>query len=151
MTVRELFEKDIFCDYLEVTVRENGGERWIYNYRIGKNVSNAVHDDCKINGEWKHMNRCVVPQKKTERKSPNGLMGVLIPVAPEKAPKEVMDLEVYNFRFGHLFIETDHKGRSDWHGLDINAYPKGWSLPEITMPEPLIMKNQITLFDDTEE
>ena len=155
MTVQELFEKDLFCDFLEVTVRENGCGKWLYQYRIGENVQNAVHDDMFVDGEWKHMGRCVVPHNRTERKLPNGLMGVLIPKRPDKAGamKDVADLEVCNFRISHLFCEVEHRGRGDWHGLDIMAYPKGWTKPE--QPRPI--KNdeteleQISLFDKESE
>lgn len=151
MTVQELFEKDMFCDFLEVTVREDGCGKWLYQYRIGENVTNAVHDDIFVDGEWKHMNRCVVPNKRTERRMPNGLQGVMIPKNPDKAGalKDVADLEVYGFRISSLFCEIEHKRSGDWHGLAIEAYPKGWVKPE----PPRALKSeptdeeQITLFD----
>ncbi len=150
MTVQELFEKDMFCDFLEVTVREDGCGKWLYQYRIGENVTNSVYDDLFINGKWKRFERCVVPSNRTERRTPNNLKGVLIPKKPEKALKEVGDLEVYGFRISHLFCEIEHRRSGDWHGLAIEAYPKGWQKPE----PPRLLKNeeqtdeeQITLFD----
>lgn len=151
MTVQELFEKDMFCDFLEVTVREDGCGKWLYQYRIGANVTNAVHDDIFVDGQWKNMGRCVVPSKRTERRMPNGLQGVIIPKNPDKAGalKDVADLEVYGFRISSLFCEIEHRRSGDWHGLAIEAYPKGWVKPE----QPRVLKSeptdeeQITLFD----
>jgi len=37
MTVKELVDAAIFCDLVEVVIRENGGHgKWIQGYRIGK-------------------------------------------------------------------------------------------------------------------
>lgn len=136
MTIGELIEKTIFCDYLDVTIRENGEGKWIYQYCVGENAQNCKYDDVLINGKWVRTEKNLYFKEPTEFRKPNGLLGKIIPKKPEKAPKEVLELEINEFQAMTVFSE-----RNRW-GIFATAYPKGWTKPE---PEQK-PTNQMTLF-----
>lgn len=140
MTVGELLEKSIFCGFLEVTIRENGCGQWIYRYIVGEKAIVGKYDQLNIKGEWKCFEKCITPDETCEFRTNVGgghyLVGKIIPKKVEKTPKEVLQLEVSDWRCMDLWCE-----RSEW-GLYITAYPKGWTKPE---PEQK-PTNQMTLF-----
>ena len=139
MTVRELLEKTIFCDYLEITIRENGEGRFIYEYRVGEAAQNSKYDEIRIKNEWKRADKCATFSEPVEVRTPNGtnyLYKKIIPKKPEKAPKEILDLEISYFRPTYL-----HSMDNKW-GIWATAYPKGWTAPE---PERKPTE-QLTLF-----
>lgn len=125
MTVAELLEKSYFCDYLEVTIRENGEGQWIYQYIIGENVRLGVYSEVNINGEWRRANG-IIDKACEYRKPISGgrfLNGKVFPKEPKKSPKEVMELEISEWRCMTIWSERDR-----W-GLFITAFPKGWTKP----------------------
>ncbi len=128
MTVKELLEHDRGCDALEVTIREDGCGLYKYRYLVGENVTCAVYDELKIGNKWVQMQKCVRPDKATEARTMNGggryLKKWIIPKKPEKAPPEVLALQIFSFDITRIWSYTN------WHGLSINAYPTGWTGPE---------------------
>ena len=139
MTVSELLEKSYFCDYLEVTIRKDGEGEWIYRYIVGERVRLGVYDEVNLDEKWKSA-RGIVIDKACEYRNPIGggrfLTGKVFPKDPKKSPKEVMNLEVSEWRCMTIWSEQNH-----W-GLFITAYPKGWTKP---LPEQK-PSEQITLF-----
>ena len=139
MTVAELLEKSFFCDYLEVTIRENGEGLWIYQYIVGEHVRLGLYTEINVEGEWKSARGYVIDKTYEWRKENGGgnkLTGKVFAKEPKKAPKEVMELEVSDWRCMTVWSESNH-----W-GLFITAFPKGWQKP---LPEQK-PSQQTTLF-----
>ena len=142
MTVGELLEKSIFCGYLEVTVRENGAGQWIYRYIVGEEAKIGKNDELFIKDKWTCFEKCITPDDVYEFRSVCGgghyLNGRIIPKKVEKTPKEVLQLEISDWRCMDLWCK-----KSEW-GLYVTAYPKGWTKPEpIQKPKDT---EQMTLF-----
>ena len=140
MTIKELIEKAALCDLLEVTIRENGEGKWVYQYKIGEEASCSKYDELYIDGEWKTAPKCFAPNQPLEFRHPCGgghsLPGRIIPKDPKKAPKEVMELEICDFQAMTVFSKRNY-----W-GIFATAYPKGWTKP-IQEEKPT---EQMTLF-----
>lgn len=142
MTVRELLEKTILCDYLEITIRENGEGRWIYQYLVGEEAMTKKYDELLVDGKWRSPEKCFKPNQTMEFRSVCGgghyLPGRIIPKDPKKAPKEVQDLEINDFQAMTVFSKRNH-----W-GIFASVYPKGWTKPEPERKQEAT--EQLTLF-----
>ena len=140
MTIRELIEKTIFCDYLEITIRKDGEGEWIYQYKVGEDATTSRFEEILIDGKWRSTEKCFKPNQALEFREVIGggryLPGRIIPKDPKKAPKEVLDLELNEFQAMTVFSK-----RNRW-GIFATAYPKGWTAPE---PERK-QTEQLTLF-----
>lgn len=146
MTVKELLEV-AWCDGVEIIIRENGDGKWIYAYKIGKEVQVGKYD--YING--KQSGRFFKPEKAVEvcRYDGNCRM-LIIPKDVKKLPKEVKDLKVAMFRESYI-------GPNIEHGFEINCFPKGF-IPPLEMlrsDQAKLNTEQLSLFDtnnnETEE
>lgn len=110
MTVRDLVQgagDDL--EGMQITVRENGGGKWIQGFRISKKAR-LYPVDCRIEEREKHPwaketclrgygFNCEVPQGEvlTVYQPPMDFPIRVMCIEPKKAPKDVLDLEVKSY------------------------------------------------------
>ena len=130
MTVKELVDAAIFCDVVEIVIRENGGHgKWLQGYRIGK--------EAKIYpSELTREVREIMEIESYESKTYNCKPGEVLPVFKgnnlpmkvickdvKKIPEEIGNLEVADFIPRKVYPIHMNSLTSNNHELEINCYP----------------------------
>lgn len=135
MTVRDLVQAagdDL--EGMQITVRENGGGRWIQGFRISKKAR-LYPSDCRIEEREKHPwaqescsrgygFNCEVPQGEVLTVyQPNLNFPIKVMcVDPGKAPKDVLDLEVKKYLPRNLPTIHGNSLFNNEFCLEIDAY-----------------------------
>ena len=135
MTVRDLVQgagDDL--EGMQITVRENGGGKWIQGFRISKKAR-LYPSDCRIEEREKHPwaketclrgygFNCEVPQGEvlTVYQPPMDFPIRVMCIEPKKAPKDILDLEVKSYLPRNLPTIHGHALFNNEFCLEIDAY-----------------------------
>ena len=130
MTVKELVDAAIFCDVVEIVIRENGGHgKWLQGYRIGKE---AKIYPSELTREVREIMEIESYQSKTYHCKPGEVLPVFkgndLPMKVickdvSKIPEEIGRLEVADFIPRKVYPIHKDSLTSNKHELEINCYP----------------------------
>lgn len=139
MKIYDLLYSSILCDYLEITIRENGVGKWIYQYIITEHPCLGLYSEVFVKDRWIDSRSIVISEPLEWRKEVGGgnkLGGLVLPFDPYKVDKVFLNLYVCDWRCMNI-----HSAQNRW-GLFVSAYPDGFSQPI----KPKSISNQLTLF-----
>lgn len=137
MTVGELIKVSPYCELIEVVIRMNGCGKWIYGYRVGKDVkiypaeySAEVKELRSLKEYTPYPNTKIVKLKDGDvfqigREYDQSMkMKVICVDIQKRLPKEVADLEVYEAKPGKVHMESKIGDWNSWeHTYYINCFP----------------------------
>lgn len=130
MTVKELVDAAIFCDVVEIVIRENGGHgKWIQGYRIGKEAkvypSELTMEIRELMGLESYKSKtyyCKTGEVLDVNRAAALPMKVICKDV-RKMPEEIGNLEVASFIPRHVpYIHRDSLV-SNAHEMEIDCYP----------------------------
>ena len=137
MTVGELIKVSPWCELIEVVIRVNGCGKWIYGYRIGKDVkiypsevSAEVKELRSLKEYTPYGNKRIVKPHDGDvyeiGKEFAGTMKIKVICVDirRRLPKEVADLEVYEVKPGKVRMESKIGDWNSWeHTYYIDCLP----------------------------
>ena len=145
MTVKELIDVAV-VDAVNIIVREHGCGKWLYAYKVGECVQVGKYDCIRDkDGVLKNVGKAYIPDNKIEVCRIDGQCRTLvIPKSLKYIPKEVQNLEIYNFRSSYVTTASER-------GMEIFCYPKGYFVPSLPFIAEKTDENQLSLFDIEED
>lgn len=165
MTVKDLIDAALFCDALEIVVRENGNGEWIQGYRISKYAEQfkceytielqekidkaGKREIVKVRG-WGNKMPCLSKDEIRDVFHGFNLPMKIIKKDISKTPEHIANLKVCSFQPRH--IPSFHKEQLTHNefSLEISCFPEGF-VPEtdkkVVEKDDDNQCNEISIFD----
>ena len=167
MKVRDLVECATALEGMEIVIRENGGGKWLQGFRISKKAKLYPSDDRIENREnytWIDDNRLI----KNGQRLPDGevvdvcrfscMSGKGLPIkvmciAPEKAPAQILDLEVKSYLPRNIPVIHGDRLFNNQFSLEIDCFPpqKAEKMAVVEVTEQKQLAGQMSIEDYLEE
>lgn len=154
MTVKDLVDCALFCDGVEIVVREHGRGQWIQGYRISKNAEmwrseyTVEFQETISNGKpYKYAKRVegYLMPRMTQGEIRDVFHGIRLPMRiikkdVNRLPENVAKLQVASFQPRHIPSFHGEQLTHNDFTLDIDCYPEGWEAEPIEVNETKLPK-----------
>lgn len=145
MTVGELVQAGVFCDVVEVVIRENGNGKWIQGYRVGSKVEQfpsectvELKENLSNSGKIYHYNKHTIGRnspRMTTGEIRDVIIGNKLPMKiikknVELMPEYIASLRVCTYQPRHIPVFHGDTMTHNEFSIDINCYPDGYIEPK---------------------